>query len=77
MICKLTVMVVLASACFAYYRQPYAHGEKPSQAAAKTKSSVDQDIKLLREDIRSRKKQLIAANLKLTADQAAKTLAPL
>jgi len=38
----------------------------------KTKSSVDQDIKLLREDIRSRKKQLIAANLKLTPDQAAK-----
>ena len=72
MIGKLTVMVVLASAYFASYRQPYAQGEKPSQAAAKTKSSVDQDIKLLREDIRSRKKQLIAANLKLTADQAAK-----
>ena len=48
MIGKRTVMVVLASAYFAYYRQPYAQGEKPSQAAAKTKSSVDQDIKLLR-----------------------------
>ena len=77
MIGKLTVLVVLASAYFASYRQPYAQGEKPSQAAAKTKSSVDQDIKLPREDIGCRKKQLIAANLKLTADQAAKTLAPL
>jgi hypothetical protein len=72
MIGKLTVLVVLAITYFAYCRQPYAQGQKPSQAAAKTKSSVDQDIKLLREDIRSRKKQLIAANLKLTADQAAK-----
>lgn len=72
MINKLTVLVILAGTYFAYYRQPYAQGQKPSQASAKTKSSVEQDIKLLREDIRSRKKQLIAANLKLTADQAAK-----
>jgi hypothetical protein len=72
MTAKLTVLVVLACGFFAYYRQSYARGQSPSQAAAKTKSSVDQDIKLLREDIRSRKKQLIAANLKLTADQAAK-----
>jgi len=72
MINKLAVLVVLASSYFAYYRQPYPQGPKPSQASAKTKSSVEQDIKLLREDIRSRKKQLIAANLKLTADQATK-----
>jgi hypothetical protein len=68
MINKLALLVVLASAYIAYYRQPYA--QKPSQASATTKSNVEQDIKLLREDIRSRKKQLIAANLKLTADQA-------
>jgi hypothetical protein len=72
MIAKLMVLVVLTSACSASYLQPYAQGQSPSQAAPKTKSSVDQDIKLLREDIRSRKRQLIAVNLKLTPDQAAK-----
>jgi len=47
MIGKLTVLVVLASAYFAYYRQPYAQGQKPSQAAAKTKSSVDKTLNYL------------------------------
>lgn len=72
MVKTLTVLVVLASAYFPYYRQTTAEGQESAQPTAKTKSSIDQDVKLLREDIRSRKKQLIAANLKLTADQATK-----
>jgi hypothetical protein len=50
-----------------------------AQAASTTASSdkggqtmTDQDIQLLRQDIRSKKKQLIAANLTLTADEATK-----
>jgi predicted transposase YdaD len=35
-------------------------------------ASVDQDISLLRQDLRSKKKQLIAANLKLTDAEATK-----
>jgi len=72
MLKKLTVLVVLASAYFPYFRQTNPRGQGSSQPTAKTQSTIDQDIKLLREDIRSRKKQLIAADLKLTADQATK-----
>jgi hypothetical protein len=43
----------------------------PSTTTA-TQSGMDQDIKLFREDIRSKKKQLIASNLKLTDTEATK-----
>lgn len=69
---KLTVLLVIAAACLGHSRQTYAQGQGSAQPAAITKSSIAQDIRLLREDIRSRKKQLVAANLKLTADQATK-----
>ena len=72
MIKKLAVLVVLCTAHFGYYCETHAHGQGASQPTAKTKSDIDRDIQLLREDIRSRKKQLIAANLKITADQATK-----
>jgi Spy/CpxP family protein refolding chaperone len=42
------------------------------QATASTPTVSDQDIQLLREDIRSEKKQLIAANLQLTDAEATK-----
>ena len=71
MIKKLTALAVLAGACFGYH-QTQAQTQASSTSAAKTKSSVDQDIQLLRQDIRSQKKQLIAANLNLSADQATK-----
>ncbi len=41
-------------------------------ASAQPKANVDQDIQLLREDVRSQKKQLVAANMNLTADEATK-----
>jgi len=68
--------LVLAGACFAF--SPKA----PAQAAASQQSATtgskspqkvsDQDIALLRQDIRSSKKQLIAANLTLTDTEATK-----
>ena len=72
MIKKFVVLIVLGAACFGHYYPPYARGQGASQPTAKTKSGIDQDIQLLRKDIRSQKKQLIAANLNLTADQATK-----
>ncbi len=43
-----------------------------TQDTQKAQAARDQDIQLLRQDIRSKKKQLIAANLKLTDTEATK-----
>jgi hypothetical protein len=42
------------------------------QTGVKPTSSIDQDISMLRKDIRSQRKQLIAANMSLTSDEAEK-----
>jgi hypothetical protein len=49
-------------------------GQSAAQTPATTsaQSSTDQDIDLLRKDIRSQKKQIIAANLQLTDAEAVK-----
>jgi hypothetical protein len=66
------VGIVLAGALF--LEVPAA----PGQAAAsggqggENQAAVDRDAALLRQDLRSQKKQLIAANLSLTADEATK-----
>ena len=44
----------------------------PGATAGQPKAASDQDIQMLREDIRSQKKQLTAANMTLTADEATK-----
>ena len=41
-----------------------------SQSAAPAQSGVDRDIQMLRQDLRSKKKQIIAANLQLTEADA-------
>ena len=48
----------------------HASAQAPSNNSAQ--SSVDQNIDLLRQDIRSHKKQIIAANLQLTDAEAVK-----
>jgi hypothetical protein len=48
----------------------HGHSLRPPQTSADSQQGISQDIQLLREDIRSKKKQLIAANLKLTDDEA-------
>jgi len=48
-------------------------GSQSSSADAQDNVRIkDQDIELLRQDLRSRKKQIVAENLNLTADQATK-----
>jgi Spy/CpxP family protein refolding chaperone len=65
---KVSALLVLAIA--SAFAIPAAHAQA---AASKDSSTVtDQDIQLLRQDIRSRKKQLIASNLTLTDVEATK-----
>jgi hypothetical protein len=65
---KLIAVVVLASASI--LAVPAARAQT---AASKSSPTVtDQDIQLLRQDIRSEKKQLVAANLTLTDTEATK-----
>jgi hypothetical protein len=65
---KISVVFILASACF--LAVPAGHAQSPASKDSQTVS--EQDIQLLRQDIRSRKKQLIAANLTLTDAEATK-----
>lgn len=50
-------------------------GEQATSASpqdAQAPKITDQDVELLRKDLRTKKKQIVAANLQLTADQATK-----
>jgi Spy/CpxP family protein refolding chaperone len=49
-----------------------ARGQSSPQTGASAQGSVDQDVDLMRKDIRSQKKQIIAANLNLTDTEATK-----
>jgi hypothetical protein len=62
---SMAAMVILTNIAV---RQSQA--QTPSNSS--TQSSTDQDIDLLRKDIRSQKKQIIAANLQLTDTEAEK-----
>jgi Spy/CpxP family protein refolding chaperone len=64
---RIIAVVVLASACL--LAVPAAHAQAASND---TPTVTDQDIKLLRQDVRSQKKQLVAANLTLTDAEATK-----
>jgi hypothetical protein len=59
-------LLVLASAWV--LAMPGAHAQAAASQGSQT--VTEQDIKLLRQDLRSQKKQLIAANLKLTDAEA-------
>jgi len=63
---SLTAGMFLLSCAFAFAQ------DNSSQAAAKPAASIDQDISMLRKDIRSQRKQLIAANMNLTSGEAEK-----
>jgi hypothetical protein len=49
---------------------PRTSSQQTQTSSQPTQSSTDQDIDLLRKDIRSQKRQMIAANLKLTDKEA-------
>ena len=51
---------------------PSARNQSSAQTTPAAQSSVDQDVDLMRKDIRSQKKQIIAANLQLTDAEATK-----
>jgi hypothetical protein len=69
---------IFVSAVVVFVLVPKAAGQAQAQPtsaqepSANAKQELDQDVKLLREDIRAKKKALIAANLTLTPDQATK-----
>lgn len=66
--------VVWLAAAASGYAQTAAPAAAPAAAppAAEQRAISDQDIELMRKDIRSKKKQLIAQNLKLTDTEATK-----
>jgi hypothetical protein len=65
---KAIAVLVLASTCILAI--PAAHSQSASNSDSPT--VTDQDIQLLRQDLRSKKKQLVAANLTLTDAEATK-----
>lgn len=72
-----TTMMAAAALLLAGSAGIYAQTASPSSAAAAAPAAGDQrittqDLDLLRKDIRSQKKQLIAQNLKLTDTEATK-----
>ncbi len=66
-------LVILTIACTVSGTAVFAQqAPPPSSTQASPHTVTDQDIALLREDIRSQKKQLIAANMQLTDTEATK-----
>jgi hypothetical protein len=71
---KTVIVFMMAGVCFlsgSHVTAQTATGQTPA-ASNNGQAASDQDIQLLRKDIRSQKKQLIAANLSLTPTEAAK-----
>ena len=64
---RLAVLAALGTAC-----EVSAYAQTEAQDANTKHVISDQDLDLLRKDIRSQKKQLVAANLKLTDAEATK-----
>ena len=69
---KLVTLFVLGGAFLLSGPRVDAQAAASSSTAAGSQKASDQDLQLLREDIRSKKKQLIAANLTLTDTEATK-----
>ena len=69
---KLFALLIVAGACFGSGPHTFAQASSSAPSTATSPSGIDQDIQFLRQDIRSKKKQLIAANLLLTDVEATK-----
>lgn len=72
---KRAMVFLLVGACFLSALCDVAQtaaGQKPATSGKSGQTASDTDIRLLRKDIRSEKKQLIAANLILTDTEATK-----
>jgi len=75
---KKTLMVASLLTLILFLQIPGLHAQAASSGQAITpasknpQASLDQDVALLRQDVRSQKKQIIAANLQLTDAEATK-----
>jgi len=70
---SLVALVVVASGLLLSSTATYAQAAQSAPAAsAQSQVNVDQDIQLLRADIRSQKKEIVASNMNLTPDEATK-----
>ena len=67
---SITAILVLAGAFL--MQTASASAQQSQQRPAVTQPGTDQDIQLLRADVRSEKKQIIAANMQLTDAEATK-----
>ncbi len=71
MLKKCLIALVFLSGSFVMMQAPALHAQQAAPAAS-TQTVTDQDVDLMRQDLRSKKKQLIAANLPLTDTEAEK-----
>ena len=72
---KKTILATLVLMAAWFFGTSVMHTQaaaSPRQNTTKDEKSVDENISLIRQDLRSEKKQLIAANLKLTDPEATK-----
>jgi len=68
---KVPLFLVLFCSCLLSGPNAFAQAASAT-ASSDSQKAADSDMQLLRQDIRSKKKQLIAANLKLTDDESTK-----
>jgi hypothetical protein len=71
MLNKKTLAVIVFAAAMALASVPMFAQAAPASGAA-PQASLDKDIELLRADVSSSKKEIVAANMTLTADEATK-----
>lgn len=68
--------VLLSAACVSFTQESVSHPPKhfpaPKQTYQNARSVPDQDMELLKRDLRSQKKQIVAANMQLTDAEAEK-----
>src|SRR5215831_11009342 len=75
---KTTILATLMLIGALFLQTSRLHAQEPAPGKAATSSdqnleaALDQNVALMRQDLRSQKKQLIAANLKLTDAEATK-----
>src|ERR1039458_8422066 len=67
---SITAILVLAGAFL--MQAASISAQQNQQEATATQAGMNQDIQLLREDLRSQKKQIVAANMQLTDAEATK-----
>ena len=65
-------MVVNSVLLFGQAQQPAPSNQAPGANAQMPHDVTDEDIEMLRQDLRDQRKQIVAVNLPLTADEATK-----